>query len=204
MDFILNIIHLLKAPLKVILLFSIVFGLMLFLPEKFLVMLQLKNFIELYGIYIGAVFVFSLAYILLTLLLFVWSYIERNRIEKQELANAKIKIKALTFSEKCILREFYLQGSETIECFIEEPDVLSLLENRIINRVSKISNEYIYGTSVFVKINPKIKELITLDLLGLQDIDLSNNQAEDIKKDRPAFVHRLRSINDLKSGIFRW
>ena len=97
---------------------------------------------------------------------------------------------AASIKEKHLLREFFLQGNDTIEVPLKNPVVSGLLYKNILKIVSQNYNSYIFGTYVFVGLNEKIKCIVTPKFLGLPEGKPSHSQLETIKSNRPDLLVR--------------
>lgn len=206
MDVILKIVQFLKAPARIVALFAFVFGLLLFLPESILVTLRLSEFLTIASPYIGIVFVLSVGYLVFTYIPQLYLHFKKRRAEREQKEHLEQAVKELSVPEKNLLREFYLQGNDTIEVPLEQPVVAGLLHKGILVPVSRNANYYVFGTFVFVSVNSSIRRMITPTLLELpnQNRKPTRKEIDDIKNNRPDFLINLNWINSIKTGRRYW
>ena len=133
MEWLSKIFEWLKLPARIIAFIALMSCAFLFLPSKIIETLKLQDFIDLYGKYFGVVFIVASSYLLFIFLGFVFSKVksmfinlknnknakENSKIKKQQIQSALCD---LTQSEKCLLREFYLQGKDVIKVIYETKD----------------------------------------------------------------------------------
>lgn len=211
MEWFTKLIEWLKLPTKIITFIALMSGAFLFLPSKIIETLKLQDFIDLYGKYFGVVFIVASSYLLFIFLGFVFSKVksmfinlknnknakENSKIKKQQIQSALCD---LTQSEKCLLREFYLQGKDVIKVIYANEDVISLINKEIIYYASECEEGYIFGTVVNVRLNDYVKKSLSLPLLGLP-AEPTKSDLERCAKERPAFIWQIQSIEELKSSM---
>lgn len=211
MEWFSKVIEWLKLPTKIIAFIALMSCAFLFLPSKIIETLKLQDFIDLYGKYFGVVFIVASSYLLFIFLGFVFSKVksmfinlknnknakENSKIKKQQIQSALCD---LTQSEKCLLREFYLQGKDVIKVIYANEDVISLINKEIIYYASECGERYILGTVVNVRLNDYVKKSLSLPLLGLP-AEPTKSDLERCAKERPAFIWQIQSIEELKSSM---
>lgn len=211
MEWFTKLIEWLKLPTKIIAFIALMSCAFLFLPSKIIETLKLQDFIDLYGKYFGVVFIVASSYLLFIFLGFVFSKVksmfinlknnknakENSKIKKQQIQSALCD---LTQSEKCLLREFYLQGKDVIKVIYANEDVISLINKEIIYYASECGEGYIFGTVVNVRLNDYVKKSLSLPLLGLP-AEPTKSDLERCAKERPAFIWQIQSIEELKSSM---
>ena len=197
MDFISNIYSFLKLPFRFIVLLFIVMGALLFLPKKIITILKLHDFIEEYGKYIGIVFVVSLGYIIMSFFPFLYKVIYIKIKFKKIKSKITEKLKTLTYIEQYFLREFFIQGKDVIEAPMECTELTSLYNKNIIEFASKNIRSFISGNYASILINPLVKNKITYKHVGLSHGELTPQQIQKIKSERPDFLFALEKINNL-------
>ena len=211
MEWFSKVIEWLKLPAKIIAFIALMSCAFLFLPSKIIETLKLQDFIDLYGKYFGVVFIVASSYLLFIFLDFVFSKVksmfinlknnknakENSKIKKQQIQSALCD---LTQSEKCLLREFYLQGKDVIKVIYANEDVISLINKEIIYYASECGERYIFGTVVNVRLNDYVKKSLSLPLLGLP-AEPTKSDLERCAKERPTFIWQIQSIEELKSSM---
>lgn len=211
MEWFTKLIEWLKLPTKIITFIALMSCAFLFLPSRIIETLKLQDFIDLYGKYFGVVFIVASSYLLFIFLGFVFSKVksmfinlknnknakENSKIKKQQIQSALCD---LTQSEKCLLREFYLQGKDVIKVIYANEDVISLINKEIIYYASECGERYVFGTVVNVRLNDYVKKSLSLPLLGLP-AEPTKSDLERCAKERPAFIWQIQSIEELKSSM---
>ena len=127
MEWISKIIEALKLPVKFILCIFIVSSILLYIPKEFAEKIHLTKFIERFGLYIGIVFLATGALLIIELIIYTYKTIRKKATYKKIKKNALERIANLDFAEKAILREFYIQGQNTIKLPMDHPVVAGLL-----------------------------------------------------------------------------
>ena len=183
---------------------SIIMGLLLFLPENIIRTLQLNDFIKEYGKYIGFVFLVSLAYVVLSTLLFVYKKIQLSLV-KRKFSNTIVEVlNNLSWPDRFLLREFYLQGKDVIEVPYENTEFTSLYNKSILQIASNNVRSFVFGRFVSVTINPMVKKYITSDLLGLPKEKPTAKEIEEIKSNRPIYLNGLNYVDGLLNRLNRF
>jgi len=192
-----KIISFIKLPLKVIVLLAIILSLLLFLPKSVIEILKLEQFINEYGKYIGITFLFSIGYIIIIFIPWILNKKKLKNINRKYLEDMKKELNNLSLPAIFFLREFFLQNKDVIEVPMENTEFIDLYNKHILIMASKNARPYIYGTFFAVRINPIIKNYITIELLQLPDKEFSEQEIAMIKSERPLFVAQINYVNNL-------
>lgn len=156
-----GIVSALSLPRKYYVLVSIVSGVIIFSSDNFLRDLSLLDFKNDYIVWVSLAFLTSLAMtfinvlgILLDKYKFILIKISRVK-EKRRLDAQKIKfLNNLDANELSVLREFYISRRNTVPMSIDDPAVLGLIENGIIDQVGNLGyTSNISGTIAYFKLN---------------------------------------------------
>jgi|GEM_PF-6310526 len=211
MEWFSKLIEWLKLPTKIIAFIALMAGILLFLPQNVIQKLHLELFISSYGNYFGIVFLIAACY-----LLFLFTCFSGNKIKskidakmsskKSEAANKlleeKIKenIEGLSFSERCLIREFCWQQKNVIKVIMENEDVVSLINKNILEYATTFGEKYIFGTIISVKLNAVADKLLQQEDLKLKKSP-AKSDFEQYMRERPSFIMQIQSIEELKNNI---
>ena len=126
--------------------------------------------------------------------------------KKSELANKRLEekikenIESLSFSERCLIREFCLQSKNVIKVIMENEDVVSLVNKNILEYATRFGEQYIFGTIISVKLNPIADKLLQPEDLKLKKSP-TKSDFEQYMRERPSFIMQIQSIEELKNNI---
>lgn len=211
MEWFSKLIEWLKLPTKIIAFIALMSGILLFLPPKVIAELHLEEFISSYGKYFGIVFLIAACYLLFLLICFIGNIIKskiNNKINIQKskttdkILEEEIKqnIKNLSFSERCIIREFGWQQKNVIKVIMENEDVVSLINKNILEYATTFGEPYIFGTIISVKLNAIADKLLEIEDLKIKESP-TKSDFEQYMKERPSFIMQIQSIEELKNNI---
>ena len=188
-------------PLKALLIISVIMGLMLFLPEEFIKKLMLDGFIAEYGKFIGVTFLIVTGYIIATFIPMTINWFKRKSLIKKFSKEIDKILGNLSWPDRYLLREFYLQGKDVIEVPVENTEFISLYNKNIIHIASNNVRSFIFGQFMSVTLNPEVKKHITIKILGLQSGSPTEEQKRKIKSERPLFLGNLKFIDGLMNRL---
>jgi len=123
MEWIGKIIEAIKVPAKFIFasfLASLVF---IVLPEGLLKQLYLADFAKQYGQYVGVMCVISSSLLLVSVAVRIWSFVLAKKAEQKLRERIMERLNKLDKAEKSVIREFFIQGRDTIELPMDHPVV---------------------------------------------------------------------------------
>ena len=110
-------------------------------------------------------------------------------------------ITRLDFHEKALLREFYINGKNTLQLPINNDTVVGLTNKRIIYQASSTGFTYIHGAYFPYSITEVAQKDLTFKML-----DLPENPTEEDKRriieERPNWAKERSKIDDLFNS--RW
>lgn len=206
-----NLIEWLKLPAKIIAFIALMAGILLLLPQTAIEKLRLEDFISSYGKYFGIVFLIAACYLLFIFVCFIGNKIKskiENKInlKKSEttdrLLEQKIKqnIQNLSFSERCLIREFSWQQKNVIKVIMENEDVVSLINKKILEYATTFAEKYIFGTVISVKLNAIADKLLESEDLQIKESP-TKADFEQYMRERPSFIMQIQSIEELKNNI---
>src|SRR6266536_411183 len=185
-----------KIPTKLLFVICLSSALILFVPERSLAKLNLTDFLKEYGKYIGIAFLISSAFLFVTLISYVGRIISRKRLTKKIKKSILKDIKYLDIHEKALLREFYINGKQTLQMPLDNDTVVGLVNKRIIYQASTAGFTYLHG----VYFSYSMTE-IALDNLTPELLDLPQNPSEEdkhrIASQRPSWAKEKSKLEDL-------
>ena len=211
MEWFSKLIEWLKLPVRIIAFIAVMSCAFLFLPPKIIGTLKLQDFIDLYGKYFGVSFIIATSYLFFTFICFISGKIKSFWLNRKNLINQmkelKIQdfqiqeaIKSLTNSERCLMREFFLQRKDVIKVISQNEDVVSLYNKGFICYASQYGERYIFGTVINIKMTDVAKKHLTFLSLGLPE-NPNDNDLNRCAKERPAFIWQILEMEGLKNNM---
>jgi hypothetical protein len=199
MDFFKSVFDITKLPTKIFLVLSLISGFFIFANEELIKKFKLEKFDE-FGQYIGAIFLFSSSLVAINFNIWIFNTIATKiRIRKLKKEFSK-RLKELDYYERAVLREFYINGKNSLKMPIDDAVVSGLLNKNILVYNQQLKGSMIgSGLDFVLSINPLAKKY-----LMLEDINMSYNETEEnrnfLLSNRPNWVNRMDRydrINDL-------
>jgi hypothetical protein len=122
---------------------------------------------------------------------------QKNKI-KQERKKYEIvdkKLSNLDHIEKAVLREYIIQGANTIKLPITQPAVAILVSNFILENVGRYAEKTILGFMQNLKISEYAETKLTSEMFDLPDVEnLTETDRKFILSSRPPFMKNMRLI----------
>lgn len=174
-------------PHKIMFIVLLISGIVLFLPEKYIILLAVHKLTPEEKLISFLVFIGAVAF-------FVWDLGERI-VNKRKLDNEhkkktnviKSHLKSLDLYEKSVLREFlYFQKQNTLLLPILNPVISGLVFKGILERINdktEIKGNYEFSVS---KITDLAYSKITNEMIGIRD-NMSREEINEIEGNRPNF-----------------
>ena len=188
-----------KLPSKVVALVFLVSTTILFSPSALHEKLHTKELLDRYGLFVGLAFIASGA--LLGLNVFIWVYghfgrkLRRARWQR-DLAKA---ITRLDHTEISVLREFFIQGKQTLMLPVDEPTVAGLLRKGLVHSASTVGQQSIAGILFPVAIDSDFQDVLSPAHVGLPPSDPSPADIERVRAERPSFMKEVARIEERRS-----
>jgi hypothetical protein len=180
-----------KLPTKIFVVTALASGVFLFIPETFTKALHFDKFKEYAG-YIGIVFVFSCIFILVNFIIWVYQKIEYKIRLKKIKNELKQVLENLDPREKAVLREFAIQGQNSIKMPYDDTVVSGLIHRGILKYNKQLGNSFVAnGNKVSLSLSKYIEELITPEQLDLS-MTMTEEEKEKIQELRPAWTREWR------------
>ena len=190
-----------KIPTKLFFVIFLSTGLILFVPNKFLTKLNLTDFLNDYGKFIGISFIISSSFLLITLINYFSKKVKNKKFKRKIEESILRDIQYLDHHEKALIREFFINGKYTLQLPIDNDTVVSLVNKRIIYQASSTGFTYIHGAYFPYSITEIARNNLTEEM-----IDLPKNPTEDdkirIMNDRPSWAKDKSRFDDLLNS--RW
>lgn len=206
MNWIDNIITIIKLPVKFIVGIALFAGSLFILPKTFLERLKLDAFLDEFGTFIGIAFYAAAILILINIVIAIIDAIKKKisaKKNKEILENKKAQIEKkirtmLDPHEKAVLREFIIQAKNTIEIPIDHHVVSGLLTSGVI----EIAGEYATGNILIGLLTPVRLSEVAQDLIYSNPmvIEIPNREPKEAEKQnilnrRPDFIRQLERHN---------
>lgn len=199
MEWLSKILEIAKLSTRIIVWIFILSGTLIFSKKEWLAYLSINNIINNYKEYIGIAFWASGILILLDIFINILERIKRRRAKGKYLLKALNKLTSLDSEEKAVLREFILQGRNTILLPINHPVIFALYQDGIISIVGQYGEISLAGPLYSFKITEEIKHLVPWQLFGLHGGNPTQEEIEFIIKNRPEFIKEIEMKRLIKS-----
>ena len=139
MDYIKSLFDFTKLPTKILFVFFLITGFIIFSNDKYTKIFAFEK-IETYKPLISIVFLISFSILIINFIIYIsnliYQKIRTNKLKKQYLK----KINNLDDYEKAILREFYIQGKNSLKMPINDETIAGLLSKKILIYNSQLGN----------------------------------------------------------------
>lgn len=186
-----RIVDVVKLPVKYVGWIALLSGLVLFLPESWIAALDLAEFSNKHGAAIGIAFLASSSLSAINGLLWVRSAVLRSRRVVRTQTRMLEDIANLDERERAVLREFAIQGQQTVKLPIDHPVVAGLLHRGILQVVGRICERSLAGTLMSVRIGERARNNLTTEMLDLPREGPSQAEVQELLGNRPGFVETL-------------
>lgn len=197
MDWLTRIADVIKVVAKYVVVFFLVSGCLLLLPEPWVAKLRLESLPENYGFLIGLVFLFSGALLLTNAGRWVCRCITAYQRREKWLAGLRARCETLDHQEQSVLREFSLQGQHTIKLPFDHPVVAGLIHKRILQVVGRLAEQSVAGALLPVRITDEAQAVLTPALIELPERKPSEEEMRRLKSARPEFAREIEAHDEL-------
>lgn len=200
MEWISKLIEAAKLPTKFIVVIFFVSAALLCLSEDTLTSFKLAEFSKKFGLYIGITALASGALLLIEAIGYIWNSVT-NKISFSKIKKLSLeRLNQLDPSEKSVLREFYLQGQNTLKLPMDHPVVAGLINVGILRLIGQHGRMSTAGMLFSMKISDFLRENLTFDLLDLPSGEPSNEEIDFLKNNRPPFMNSILREESLFNG----
>lgn len=180
-----------KLPTKIVVVLAIASGVFLFSPASFIKVLHFEKFIKYAG-YIGLVFVFSIALVIVNFVIWIYQKIQYKIKEREIKKEFQLALLHLDPKEKAVLREFAIQGQNSINMPYDDTVVSGLIDKGILRFNKQLGNSFIAnGTKVSMSLSKYTSKIITPQHLDLS-INLTEEEKISIEENRPKWSKERR------------
>lgn len=131
---------LLNMPLRIIGALAIASGIVLFVPENIAGLLHIIEFKQNYGFYVGALFITTLAILIVTILTFIYRFISNKWKHFRFLRNGKKRLESLNGYQRAIVYLLYSIPNRTHDLRYHDGAINEMVQNLIIGQAA---NQYI-------------------------------------------------------------
>jgi len=200
MELLAKIIEAAKLPTKFICGIFLVAMALLCLPKELLETLYLKEFIDKYGLYIAITALGSGSLLLIEILICIWKTAKTKIIHHKIKKAAFERLQKLDSSEKSVLREFFIQGQNTIKLPMDHPVVAGLLDSGILSMVGSHGRMSMAGMLFSMQISEYMRKHLTYELVDLPHGQPTQTEIEFLKNSRPSFMSSIQR----EESIFNW
>jgi hypothetical protein len=192
-----------KIPIEIVLsAFFIICVVLLCIPDHFVIVLKLEDFLNIYGNYIGIAAIASgmLLAILIIRRVFLYLRISIQTAKKEKTREKAIRnsINTLDNYEKAVLREFFIQKRNTVQVPEEDTAVVGLLKKGIISTVGDPKFLLGVGWVYPVSLSPSVQAILSgsnPQIIGFPPGEPTPEKIREINNLRPNFVWRIEGSN---------
>ena len=199
MDWFYKLFEIDKLPFKVVFLAAVLSGIVAFSPDDWLVSLQLYGFKQEYGLFIGITFLASSGLAVTNITVYIFRQIRGIYRNMKWNAGLSGKLDALDYSERAILREFYIQEKYTIEIPIDNPSVVGLRNKGIIIVTGTYGFRSLSGMLFPCAIVEEARKRLTNRILELPEGDPTEEELLRLRESRPAFTRDIERMDWLRN-----
>jgi Super-infection exclusion protein B len=164
----------------------------LLLPADMVSVLRLSGVIEYYGNYMGVASVLSGSILVIEFAVWVSKKIRKTYLRRKLTKLSKERLRNLDHAEKSVLREFYIQGQNTINLPMDHSVVAGLLSSGVLSIVGQHGKHSLAGMLVSMKIPDRLTEVITPEMLELPVGEPSEQDIEFLRENRPPFTRSIQ------------
>jgi hypothetical protein len=171
----------------------------LFLPTKVLSALQLDKLPNEYKAYAGVAF--TAAFVFLTINFSLWlfdrgkSWLSAHRYKARVLR----AMPELDYSEKAIIREFFIQGRHVIELPMDHPTVAGLVQKGFLALAGKYGHMSLAGSVFPYSLTSVARESLTHEYIDLPEKP-SEAEYSQLRNFRPNFLAEIERHDHGRAG----
>lgn len=219
MDWLSKVLVVHKIPFQIVLWLTLVSGVLTIASDEFLKSLRLHALLQDHGTYVGLAFLLSGSLVVINgsawliekkteakrrLALQQEEAAQRAREERQEVERRdEIRrrlvnsVAALDPAEKAVLREFWIQGKNTIELPQTDATVAGLEGKGIVEQQGTFGYQALCGFVFPYAIADDARPVVSPEKIDLPQGTLTDNDRRRLRQTRPAFVGDIRRHHEL-------
>lgn len=138
-----DLLELITLPLKYLIALFLVLVILLFSPKDFMIKIGIVTLVNSYRTYIGLAFLLVMLLIFTHISDYILKILRSRYIYSSLVRKGKKRLRNLTDSEKEILRRFIEKGTKSVYLSMNNGNVASLCEDKIIYRSCGVSRSYL-------------------------------------------------------------
>lgn len=180
-----------KIPTVFFVVIALVTSIFLFAPDLIISILHFDKFKSFAG-YVGIAFVFSTVLVLIKFSIWIYHKVDYKLNVKKLKKEFKSTLENLDLKEKAVLREFAIQGQNSIKMPYDDTVVSGLIDKSILKYNKQLGNSFIAnGTMVSLSLSKYAQEIITPEHINLSRT-LTEEEKYIIEDSRPKWVREWR------------
>ncbi|WP_159520610.1 superinfection exclusion B family protein [Sunxiuqinia indica] len=199
--FLLKLFDINKIPTKLIFVLWLSSSLILFVPERFLTRLNLTDFLVEYGKYIGITFIVTSGFLIVVLISYISRLINSKTFSRKIKRKILNEIQNLNFHEKALLREFYINGKNTLQLPIDDDTVTGLTNKHILYQASNTGFTYIHGAYFPYSITEIASKNLTHEMINLPK-NLTEEDEQFLIENRPEWAKQKSKMDNLFNSVY--
>lgn len=183
-----------KLPVKYMFATAMGAGCLLFLPDSLLARIGLDQLVASNRSIIGGIFLFASIVLAVELVIFIGQFISSWWDRRSFAATIAERIARLDEHEKAVLREFVIQGKNTLQLPANQETVAGLISKNFLVIDSHYGERSLAGILTILKINEQVRASLTWRDIGLPE-ERNEESIEWVKNNRPSFMHEIEHHN---------
>jgi len=167
MEWISRLIDIIQLPTRYAAWIALASVIFLFMPDTWLAKLRVDQLVDDYGSIIGLVLIGSGSLVGINVLHWLWNTSQHWYEKRKLIKKVKSTISNLDRHEKAVLREFFMEGQNTVMLPLDQPVVAGLYHRGILEEAS-LRGRRTRGRTMFpMQLDPLIRQYLTLETLGI-------------------------------------
>jgi hypothetical protein len=197
MSWISGIFEVHRLPVKALSWIFVFTGFLSLSPNSWAAKLGMASLVNSFRGYISAVFLASASILLVNLVIRVIGFAQAKLDHAKWRSGLSKAISELDYSEKAILREFYIQARNSIQLPFNDPSVTGLRRKGIVKPIGNVG-EYSYaGMLLPFAMTSETKEILGPEMIGLPPGEPTDEEIEWIRSSRPDFIKAIQRRSNL-------
>lgn len=196
MNFLNGILDLNKITAKTAFIILLVSAFLMFLPAEILARLEITAFKKEYGKYFGFALLASSSFLLVALWIWVAKKVNEG-FRKRKFRHSVVEtFSRIGLAEMRVLREFYIQGQDSVDMPIMDPVVAGLMNKGVLYRLSGLGMMEREGMMCALGIHEAIQKMITDEFLGFPPgRQVTEAEGKRVWEERPEWAKSIAMRN---------